>query len=154
GVRRDTRRVPSAFCDDCVRHRGPHMTSAAHSTMLARTMPMMRAAQVSRPGGPIELTEVPVPTPGPGAVLVKVEACGICHSDVAVKEGHLPVAYPRIPGHEVAGVIESLGAGVANWTVGQRVGVGWNGGYCGICTPCRRGNLFACETRQVTGWTF
>jgi D-arabinose 1-dehydrogenase-like Zn-dependent alcohol dehydrogenase len=117
-------------------------------------MPMMRAAQVSRPGGPFELVERPVPEPGAGKVLVKVEACGICHSDVLVKEGHMPIPYPRVPGHEVAGVVAALGAGVSNWTVGQRVGVGWNGGYCGICQPCRRGELFACVTRQVTGLTF
>jgi len=87
-------------------------------------------------------------------VLVKVEACGICHSDVLVKEGHMPLAYPRVPGHEVAGVVAALGAGVTNWTVGQRVGVGWNGGYCGTCLSCRRGELFACATRQVTGLTY
>ena len=121
--------------------------------MLA-AMPMMRAVQVSRPGGPFELVEKPVPTPGPGAVLVKVEACGICHSDALVKEGHMPIQYPRVPGHEVAGAVAALGPGVTNWTVGQRVGVGWNGGYCGICPPCRRGELFACATRQVTGLTF
>jgi len=114
----------------------------------------MRAVRVSRAGGPFEQVELPVPTPGPGTVLVKVEACGICHSDAAIKEGHLPVAFPRVPGHEVAGVIEALGEGVKSWAVGQRVGVGWNGGYCGVCTPCRRGDLFACRTRQVTGLSF
>jgi D-arabinose 1-dehydrogenase-like Zn-dependent alcohol dehydrogenase len=113
----------------------------------------MRAVQVSRPGGPLELVERPVPAPGPGSVLVKVEACGICHSDVAVIEGHLPVAFPRVPGHEVAGVITAVGAGVTTWAEGQRVGVGWNGGYCGVCVPCRRGELFACERHLVTGWT-
>jgi len=117
-------------------------------------MPTMRAVQVSRPGGPFELVERPVPSPGPGAVLVKVEACGICHSDTAIKDGHFPIAFPRVPGHEVAGVIEALGAGVTGWAVGQRVGVGWNGGYCGACAPCRRGELFACAAGQVTGWTF
>jgi D-arabinose 1-dehydrogenase-like Zn-dependent alcohol dehydrogenase len=121
--------------------------------MLA-AMSMMRAVQVSRPGGPFELVERPVPAPGAGTVLVKVEACGICHSDVLVKEGHVPIPYPRVPGHEVAGVVQALGAGVSNWTVGQRVGVGWNGGYCGICPPCRRGELFACVTGQVTGLTY
>lgn len=117
-------------------------------------MSTMRAVQISRPGGPFELVERPIPAPGPGSVLVKVEACGICHSDSAIKDGHVPVAFPRVPGHEVAGVIEGLGAGVTTWAVGQRVGVGWNGGYCGACSPCRRGELFACETRQVTGWTY
>jgi D-arabinose 1-dehydrogenase-like Zn-dependent alcohol dehydrogenase len=114
----------------------------------------MRAVQVSHAGGPFELVERPIPTPGPGMVLIKVEACGICHSDSLVKEGHMPVPYPRIPGHEVAGVVAALGAGVTQWTVGQRVGVGWNGGYCGACPPCRRGELFACVTSQVTGLTY
>src|ERR1700690_765457 len=121
--------------------------------MLA-AIPSMRAVQVSRPGGPFELVERPVPTPGAGMVLVKVEACGVCHSDVLVKEGHMPIPYPRVPGHEVAGVVAALGAGVSNWTVGQRVGVGWNGGYCGTCQACRRGELFACVTRQITGLTY
>jgi D-arabinose 1-dehydrogenase-like Zn-dependent alcohol dehydrogenase len=117
-------------------------------------MTTMRAVQVSRPGGPFELVERPVPSPGPGTVLIKVQACGICHSDAAIKEGHLPVTFPRVPGHEAAGIVEALGAGVTNWAVGQRVGVGWNGGYCGVCPPCRRGDLFACRTGQVTGWTY
>jgi D-arabinose 1-dehydrogenase-like Zn-dependent alcohol dehydrogenase len=114
----------------------------------------MRAVQVSRPGGPFELVERPIPAPGPGAVLIKVEACGVCHSDALVKEGHMPVQYPRVPGHEVAGIVERVGAGVSQWTVGQRVGVGWNGGYCGACPPCRRGELFACVTGQITGVTY
>jgi D-arabinose 1-dehydrogenase-like Zn-dependent alcohol dehydrogenase len=114
----------------------------------------MRAVQVSRPGGPFELVERPIPAPGPGAVLIKVEACGVCHSDALVKEGYMPVQYPRVPGHEVAGIVERVGAGVSQWTVGQRVGVGWNGGYCGVCAPCRRGELFACVTNQVTGLTY
>jgi len=116
-------------------------------------MSTMRAVQVSRAGGPFELVERPIPSPGPGTVLVKVEACGICHSDAAVKQGHMPVAYPRVPGHEVAGVVEAVGAGVSVWTAGQRVGIGWNGGYCGTCSPCRRGELFACVTKPVTGVT-
>ena len=121
--------------------------------MLA-AMSTMRAVQVSRPGGPFELVERPIPEPGAGMVLVRVEACGICHSDALVKEGHMPISYPRVPGHEVAGVVAAVGAGVTAWSAGQRVGVGWNGGYCGQCPPCRRGELFACVTRQVTGVTF
>ncbi len=117
-------------------------------------MATMRAVQVAKAGGPFELVERPIPDPGPGTVRVKVEACGICHSDSIVKQGALPVAYPRVPGHEVAGVIDALGAGVAGWTVGQRVGVGWNGGYDGVCAACRRGDLFACVTRPVTGLSF
>src|SRR5450432_1958707 len=121
--------------------------------MLA-AMSTMRAVQISRRGGPFELVERPIPTPGPGTVRVRVEACGVCHSDALVKEGPMPIAYPRVPGHEVAGVVDAVGAGVTGWTVGQRAGVGWNGGFCGVCAPCRRGDLFACVTKQVTGLTF
>jgi alcohol dehydrogenase/propanol-preferring alcohol dehydrogenase len=115
----------------------------------------MRAAQVSRPKGPLEIVERPVPEPGPGAVRIKVLACGICHSDSLVKEGAWPgLQYPRVPGHEVAGVIDAVGSGVANWKPGERVGVGWNGGYCGHCDPCRRGEFFACMNGQVTGISY
>src|SRR5271154_5641750 len=118
-------------------------------------MPKMRAAQVTRPGGPFEIVEREIPQPGAGQVRIKVQACGICHSDSLTKEGHYPgIQYPRVPGHEVAGVIDGVGAGVAGWKVGQRVGVGWNGGYCGHCEHCRRGDFFACVTGQVTGITF
>ncbi len=118
-------------------------------------MPKMRAVQVSKPGGPFEIVERPIPDPGPGEVRVKVQACGICHSDSLTKEGNwLKVEYPRVPGHEVAGVIDAVGAGVAQWKAGQRAGVGWNGGYCGYCDPCRRGNFFACRTAtRITGIT-
>jgi len=115
----------------------------------------MRVAQVSRPKGPLEIVERPVPEPGPGWVRIKVLACGICHSDSVVKEGLFPnIKYPRVPGHEVAGVIDAAGPGVAGWQVGQRVGVGWNGGYCGQCDYCRRGEFFACVNGQVTGIHF
>jgi D-arabinose 1-dehydrogenase-like Zn-dependent alcohol dehydrogenase len=118
-------------------------------------MPMsMRAVQISRAGGPFELVERPIPAPGPGTLRVKVEACGVCHSDVVVKEGMAPIQYPRIPGHEVVGTVDAVGAGVTAWAVGQRIGVGWNGGYDGTCPPCRRGQFFGCETHQVTGVTF
>lgn len=118
-------------------------------------MSTMRVVQVSQPNGPLEIVERPVPEPGPGTVRIRVQACGVCHSDSLVKEGVMPgIQYPRIPGHEVAGVIDAVGEGVPNWSVGQRVGVGWHGGYCGHCDPCRRGELFACETHQVTGLTF
>ncbi|HEX9004160.1 MAG TPA: alcohol dehydrogenase [Blastocatellia bacterium] len=116
-------------------------------------MSKMRAVQVSQPGGPFEIVEREIPEPGAGTVRIKVEACGICHSDSITKEGHFPgIQYPRVPGHEVVGVIDVVGEGVAGWTAGQRVGVGWNGGYCGYCENCRRGNFFACSIAgQVTG---
>src|SRR6202163_4215434 len=118
-------------------------------------MSKIRAVQVSRPKGPFEIVEREIPEPGPGSVRIKVQACGICHSDSLTKEGTYPgVQYPRVPGHEVAGVIDAVGAGVAGWKPGQRVGVGWNGGYCGHCDPCRRGEFFACVTHQVTGITY
>src|SRR3954464_12341316 len=106
----------------------------------------MHAAQVSRPNGPFEMVERDLPEPGAGSVRIKVQACGVCHSDVLTKEGGFPgLQYPRIPGHEVMGVIDALGTGVTEWTTGQRVGVGWHGGHCGHCEPCRRGDLFACQ---------
>lgn len=118
-------------------------------------METMRVAQVSHPNGPFELVERPIPEPGAGSVRIKVQACGICHSDSFTKEGNWPgIQYPRVPGHEVAGIIDAVGAGVAGWAPGLRVGVGWNGGYCGHCDPCRRGDFFACQTGQVTGLTF
>jgi D-arabinose 1-dehydrogenase-like Zn-dependent alcohol dehydrogenase len=118
-------------------------------------MTTMRVAQIPSPKRPFEIVERPIPQPTPGTVRIKVAACGICHSDALVKEGLWPgIQYPRVPGHEVTGTIDAVGEGVTRWKVGQRVGVGWNGGYCGQCDQCRRGNLFACETGQVTGITF
>jgi alcohol dehydrogenase len=118
-------------------------------------MPKMRAVQVPRPNGPFEIVERDIPESAAGEVRIKVQACGICHSDSVVKEGLFPgIQYPRVPGHEVVGVIDAVGPGVARWSVGQRVGVGWNGGYCGYCDSCRRGDFFACQTStQVTGLT-
>jgi D-arabinose 1-dehydrogenase-like Zn-dependent alcohol dehydrogenase len=118
-------------------------------------MATMRVAQVSGPKAPLQIVERPVPEPGAGSVRIKVLACGICHSDSLVKEGAFPgIQYPRVPGHEVAGVIDAVGPGVAGWQPGQRVGVGWNGGYCGYCDPCRRGEFFACVRGQVTGLSY
>jgi D-arabinose 1-dehydrogenase-like Zn-dependent alcohol dehydrogenase len=118
-------------------------------------MATMRVVQVSRPNGPFEIVQRPIPEPGPGSVRIKVQACGICHSDSLVKEGAFPgIPYPRVPGHEVAGVVDAVGPGVAGWAPGQRAGVGWHGGYCGHCDHCRRGEFFACVTGQVTGMTF
>jgi D-arabinose 1-dehydrogenase-like Zn-dependent alcohol dehydrogenase len=118
-------------------------------------MAKMRVAQVSRPKGPFEIVERDIPEPSAGTVRIKVQACGICHSDSLIKEGAMPgLQYPRVPGHEVIGLIDAVGPGVIGWAAGQRVGVGWNGGYCGRCNPCRHGDFFACEQGQVTGITF
>jgi D-arabinose 1-dehydrogenase-like Zn-dependent alcohol dehydrogenase len=118
-------------------------------------MATMRAVQVSGPGKPFEIVERPIPQPGAGTIRIKVQACGVCHSDVLTKDGLWPgIQFPRVPGHEVAGVVDAVGPGVVQWKPGQRVGVGWNGGYCSQCDPCRRGNLWACQTGQVTGITF
>ena len=119
-------------------------------------MSKMRAVQVSRPNGPLELVEREIPEPGDGAVRIKVQACGVCHSDSVTKEGLIPgIQYPRVPGHEVVGVVDALGPSVAGWKVGQRVGVGWNGGYCGYCDPCRRGQFYGCQIAgQTTGVTY
>jgi len=115
----------------------------------------MRAIQVSRPQGPFEMVEREIPEPGAGSVRIKIQACGICHSDSLVKEGGMPgIAYPRIPGHEVIGIVDAVGPGVAGWKPGQRAGIGWNGGYCGYCGACRRGDFFACQTSTlITGLT-
>jgi D-arabinose 1-dehydrogenase-like Zn-dependent alcohol dehydrogenase len=112
----------------------------------------MRAVQILKPGSPLELVERPMPEPGPGKVRVKVEACGICHSDSFTVEGHYPgIHYPRVPGHEIAGHVDALGPGVTAWRVGQRVGVGWHGGHCGVCANCRRGDFVLCVVMQVPG---
>ena len=114
----------------------------------------MRAVQVSEAGGEFELVEREVPTPGPGEALVRVHACGVCHSDVFAKEGGYPgVTYPLVPGHEIAGEVAALGDGVKGWEVGQRVGVGWFGGNCGYCEWCRRGSLIDCENMEIPGIT-
>lgn len=112
-----------------------------------------RVVQVARAGGALEIVERDQRDPGAGAVRVRVEACGVCHSDLLTKDGLFPgIAFPRVPGHEVIGRVDAVGPGVEGWTVGQRVGVGWHGGYCGRCTPCRRGQFFACVTGPpVTG---
>jgi len=119
-------------------------------------MKKMRAAQIARPNGPFEIVEREIPQPGAGWVQIKVQACGVCHSDSLVKEGHWPgLAYPRVPGHEVVGIVDAIGAGVAQWKAGQRVGVGWHGGHCGYCDSCRRGDFFGCQVAlQITGISF
>src|SRR5947209_283127 len=111
----------------------------------------MRVVQVPRAGGPFELVERDIPEPERGWVRVKVEACGICHSDTLVKEGLWPgIQYPRVPGHEVIGIVDAVGEGVKPWKNGQRAGVGWHGGNCGYCDHCRRGEFFACTVALLT----
>jgi alcohol dehydrogenase/propanol-preferring alcohol dehydrogenase len=118
-------------------------------------MPKMRAAQVTAAGGSFQLVEREIPQPGPRQVRVRVEACGICHSDVLVKEGHWPgLTYPRVPGHEIAGVVDAVGSDVPEWKAGDRVGVGWHGGHCGWCESCRRGDFVTCQRMQIPALTF
>jgi len=115
----------------------------------------MKAAQISKAGGDWELVERDIPEPGPGQVRVKVEACGICHSDVLVKDGIWPgLQYPRVPGHEIAGRVDALGGDVTAWQKDQRVGVGWHGGHCFVCEQCRRGDFAMCVNSKVTGIDF
>lgn len=115
----------------------------------------MRAVQIAEKGAALEVVEKPVPEPGRGEALVKVDACGICHSDMFAKEGLFPgVPFPVTPGHEIAGSVAALGDGVTGWQQGQRVGVGWYGGSCGQCAACRRGNLIGCADMGIPGITF
>ncbi len=111
----------------------------------------MRAVQVSEARGPFEIVEREIPEPAADWVRVKVQACGICHSDTLVKDGLWSgIQYPRVPGHEVIGTIDALGSGVEGWKTGQRIGVGWHGGHCGYCDNCRRGDFFACQVALLT----
>jgi D-arabinose 1-dehydrogenase-like Zn-dependent alcohol dehydrogenase len=115
----------------------------------------MKVAQISQPGADFEIAERPIAEPDAGHVRIKVRACGICHSDVLVKEGVLPwIHYPRVPGHEVAGIIDEVGPGVTAWESGQRVGVGWHGGHDGTCRECRRGDFRNCRNVKVTGVSY
>jgi len=117
-------------------------------------MTLMHAAQV-RTAGSLELVQVPIPEPAAGQVRIRVQACGVCHSDAFVVHAAFPgVTLPRIPGHEVAGVIDKLGSGVAGWRLGQRVGVGWHGGHCGQCASCRRGDFVTCSNQQICGISY
>lgn len=115
----------------------------------------MKAVQVTKPRGDFEVVDRPMPQPGRAQVRIKVEACGVCHSDVMVKEGYWPgLQYPRVPGHEVAGRIDAVGADVNQWKAGQRVGIGWHGGHCFVCDQCRRGNFIMCRSEKITGFSF
>jgi len=115
----------------------------------------MKVAQISKPGGDFEIVEREIPTPDPGQVRIKVQACGVCHSDLFTKEGAWPgIQYPRVPGHEVAGIVDEVGAGVSAWKKGQRVGVGWHGGQDNTCRECRRGDFRNCRNVKVSGISY
>jgi D-arabinose 1-dehydrogenase-like Zn-dependent alcohol dehydrogenase len=133
------------------------MTGNAH--LIERTveddMARMRAVQIAKAGGEFELVERDIPRPGPREVRVKVQACGVCHSDMFVKEGAFPgIAYPRVPGHEVVGIIDALGDSVPGWKPGQRIGVGWHGGHCGHCRSCRKGDFLLCANGKICGISY
>jgi D-arabinose 1-dehydrogenase-like Zn-dependent alcohol dehydrogenase len=118
-------------------------------------MPRMRAVQVKNANGPFELVERDIPVPGPGQVLIKVQACGVCHSDAFTKLGMFPgLSFPRVPGHEVVGLLDKVGERVPDWKPGQRVGVGWHGGHCGHCPSCRRGDFIKCANGQIPGISY
>jgi len=115
----------------------------------------MKVAQIPHPGADFQIVERDIPEPGPGHVRIRVQACGVCHSDELVKEGAWPgLAYPRVPGHEIVGVIDEAGPGVTQWKKGQRIGVGWLGGYDGTCLACRRGDFINCANLKVTGISY
>jgi D-arabinose 1-dehydrogenase-like Zn-dependent alcohol dehydrogenase len=115
----------------------------------------MKAAQIGKPGAGFQIVERAIPSPGPGQVRIKVQACGVCHSDALTVEGAWPgIQYPRIPGHEVAGVIDEVGSGVTAWKKGQRAGVGWHGGHDNTCRECRRGDFINCRNQQIAGISY
>jgi len=119
------------------------------------TVAPMKVAQISKPGAEFEIVEREIPEAGAGHVRIKVQACGVCHSDVLTKEGLFPgLQYPRVPGHEIAGVIDEVGAGVSAWKKGQRVGVGWHGGHDNTCRECRRGDFRNCQNVKVAGISY
>src|SRR5579863_2334899 len=125
----------------------------------SRVVPMkttkMKVAQVAKPGADFDVVEREIPTPSAGEVRIRVQACGVCHSDVLTKEGLWPgIQFPRVPGHEVAGVIDGLGEGITAWKKGQRVGVGWHGGHDNTCLECRRGDFRNCQNMKVTGISY
>jgi len=115
----------------------------------------MKAAQIPKPGADFEIVEREIPKPGVGQVRIKVQVCGVCHSDLFTKEGAWPgIQYPRVPGHEVAGIVHEVGAGVFGWKEGQRVGLGWHGGHDGTCLECRRGDFRNCRNLKIPGISY
>ena len=127
----------------------------ATSRVVPMKMTQMKAAQVSKPGADFQIVEREIPEPDAGHVRIKVQACGVCHSDVLTKEGLWPgIQYPRVPGHEVAGIVDEVGAGVSAWKKGQRVGVGWHGGQDNTCPECRRGDFRNCRNVKVCGISY
>jgi D-arabinose 1-dehydrogenase-like Zn-dependent alcohol dehydrogenase len=115
----------------------------------------MKVAQISKPGAGFEVVEREIPEPGAGQVRINVQACGVCHSDALTVEGAWPgIQYPRVPGHEVAGIIDEVGEGVSVWTKGQRVGVGWHGGHDNTCRECRRGDFRNCRNQKIAGVSY
>ncbi|MFZ0200416.1 MAG: alcohol dehydrogenase [Candidatus Sulfotelmatobacter sp.] len=127
----------------------------ATSRVVPMKMTQMKAAQVSTPGADFEIVEREIPDPDAGHVRIKVQACGVCHSDVLTKDGLWPgIQYPRVPGHEVAGLVDEVGAGVSVWKKGQRVGVGWHGGHDNTCRECRRGDFRNCQNLKVCGISY
>lgn len=118
-------------------------------------MPKMKVALVPKPGADFQIVERDIPTPAAGQVRIRVLACGLCHSDMLTKEGRWPgITYPRVPGHEVAGVIDEVGPSVTEWKKGQHVGVGWYGGHDGTCSACRAGDFISCENGRISGITY
>src|ERR1700736_5040839 len=115
---------------------------------------LMRAVQAVKAGGALVVTNIPVPEPGPGQVRVKVHACGVCAGDNVARLGLLGVRLPRVPGHEIAGVVDSTGSGVKAWKTGDRVGVGWHGGSCFVCEYCRQGDFVNCVERKIVGLSY
>ena len=123
--------------------------------MAATAVGTMKAVQVPKPGADFQIVEREIPSPGPGHVRIKVQACGVCHSDVLTKDGLWPgIEYPRIPGHEVAGIVDEVGEGVSAWKKGQRVGVGWHGGQDNTCRECRRGDFSNCRNVKICGISY
>jgi D-arabinose 1-dehydrogenase-like Zn-dependent alcohol dehydrogenase len=156
GVREKTLRAPASPTGQAEggRYTGEEKVWADKSGMERPKMAKNKVAQVGKAGGEFELVEREIAVPGAGEVRIEVQACGMCFSDHYVKDGMWPgLTYPRVPGHEVAGVIDEVGAGVTEWKKGDRVGVGWHGGHCFVCAACRRGDFGSCVKEEITGFT-